>query len=272
MRLGRVLAGTVILLCAIASCSGSGSGGRSSCASLPSCPNDPATPASETMQCETTLADASCGASFRQYLDCASAQLKCTSTGVIDGTATTAAIAANCGSQGAAYQSCLSGATCGQFDKPCCRGGGPACGAGCCDPQTQRCLNAGMTCSQTNTVCAGTSCVGCGAPGDPCCGTTCPVSGCCDNPEQVLGAGTCVAAGTACKSPPDGGGSLSCEQGYCSSCGTVSINCCPGDVCTEASTLCSGGFCEHCGLRYEPCCAGSACSESGTQCTNGTCN
>jgi hypothetical protein len=252
-------------------CTSSSTSGTSNCSSPPACRNDPPPSASEIGQCEALASSATCGAVFQQYLDCASTQLKCTSAGLTDDAATTAAIGANCASPAAAYKRCAAGAACGQFDEACCTGGAQPCATGCCDPQTNRCLDAGMTCSMANTVCQGTTCASCGAPGEPCCGTTCPVSGCCDNPQQTLGAGTCVADGAACRSLPDAGGSLFCAQGSCSSCGTVSISCCPGNVCTAASALCSGGFCEHCGARYEPCCASNACSDPGGQCVNGTC-
>jgi len=69
------------------------------------CPNDPPLSASDNADCVANTKDPSCGAEAQAFYSCATADLKCDSSGVTD----TAALMASCGSAKGAWETCQTG-------------------------------------------------------------------------------------------------------------------------------------------------------------------
>lgn len=131
-------------------------------------------------------------------------------------------------------------------------------------------------CSDPGTICGLASgapfstCLDCGAPGQPCCATNgCTGGGCCVV-EIVDGFSkpACTNAGAACTVSSGGTcGASVAAPGSCGSCGALSQPCCevvngktanriygctaPNTYCTVQSTT---GTCEACGAAGQPCC------------------
>jgi hypothetical protein len=158
---------------------------------------------------------------------------------------------------------------CGYSGGPCCTDGTP-CSGGCCDPAGQTCVFAGEECSGGNSVCTGSSCAPCGGTGQACCNGDQCTDGCCDTQSTPT---TCVGVGSQC-------GDVGIEQvcltgGICESCGDDGEPCCPGNTCSDATTVCvttgASSTCSTCGYSGGPCCTmGTACM-GGTTCNGTTC-
>jgi hypothetical protein len=148
----------------------------------------------------------------------------------------------NCGMCG---QSCGSGTCSGGACR--CAAGQAFCGAsGCVDVSSEdaHCGACDSPCDSFET-CATGSCVGCDAPGSPCCGGT---------------SGYCATG-------------LICTAGTCASCGGWGEPCCSATRCSSFpyTLTCVADTCEHCGELREPCCAGRSPSCYFYACSGGFC-
>ena len=105
----------------------------------------------------------------------------------------------------------------------------------------------GAVCSDSSATCDATStCVACGAAGEPCCGgTTCATGAMCQGSACVACGGPgepCCAGSAMCT------GGLTCTSGTCGGCSAPSQPCCAGSACATGAT-CNLGQCARCGGR-----------------------
>jgi hypothetical protein len=75
------------------------------CAAKGPCANDPVPSAEQASSCQTLQSDATCGAAFNAYSECAYAAAKCGDAGLSDPTADS--VSSACNSEYATYTTCL---------------------------------------------------------------------------------------------------------------------------------------------------------------------